>query len=327
MKVLIVHDRLDDEAGADALDVLSQVALVRGALDGLGHQSEVFVCDLDLEPLVVRLAEWQPEVVFNLVESLGGQERLIHLVPSLLEALDVPFTGSKAEAILASTNKARSKQTLAQACLPVPRGVRLSDLDRSEPGSGPFIVKSIWCHGSVGLDDGAVVDDPGRLREVLSRMEAITGGPCLAEAFLPGREFNVALLETADGLRVLPPAEIRFDRFPAGKPRLVGHAAKWDEGSFEYDNTPRSFDFEPQDEALLDRLGELATAAWRTLGTGGYARVDFRLDEAGDPVILELNVNPCLSADAGYAAALERAGIGVEEAVRSILDAALKRLE
>jgi D-alanine-D-alanine ligase len=112
-----------------------------------------------------------------------------------------------------------------------------------------------------------------------------------------------------------------FAGVPAGKPRIVGYDAKWVEDSFEYGSTPRRFDFPPQDEALLRRLEGLALAAWGTFAAGGYARVDFRLDADGAPHILELNANPCLSPEGGFAAAMTRAGIDYTAGIARILAA------
>jgi D-alanine-D-alanine ligase len=118
-------------------------------------------------------------------------------------------------------------------------------------------------------------------------------------------------------------AEIDFSAFPPGKPRIVGYEAKWREGSFEYDNTPRQFDFANVDRSLLSELGGLAVACWDLFGLRGYGRVDFRVDAEGRPWILEVNANPCLSPDAGYAAALARASIPFERAIQRILDDAV----
>ena len=125
------------------------------------------------------------------------------------------------------------------------------------------------------------------------------------------------------GPQVLPLAEIDFSAFPEGKLRIVDYRAKWDDQSFEFHNTPRRFDFAAADQPLLDRLGQLAAACWTSFGLNGYVRVDFRVDSASQPWILEINANPCLSPDAGYAAAVQRAGIGWDQAVERILAAAL----
>jgi D-alanine-D-alanine ligase len=130
------------------------------------------------------------------------------------------------------------------------------------------------------------------------------------------------LIAGRSGPRALPVAEIRFDAFPADKPRIVGYAAKWHSDSFEYQNTPRSFAVEPE---LDEQLRRLALECWALFRLEGYARVDFRVDERGSPWVLEVNANPCLSPDAGFAAALAEAGIGYEAAVATLIDDALER--
>jgi D-alanine-D-alanine ligase len=176
------------------------------------------------------------------------------------------------------------------------------------------------------LDEHSLVTvvDELDLRRRLQEFRGTQLRPCFAEQFIDGREFNISLLADADGCQVLPPAEIDFSAFPAGKPRLVGYRAKWDPTTFEFHNTPRRFDFPPPDGPLVLQIGELAGACWDLFGLGGYVRVDFRVDPDGRPWILEVNTNPCLSPDAGFAAALQRAGIGFDTAVARILNDALR---
>jgi len=159
---------------------------------------------------------------------------------------------------------------------------------------------------------------------LLARRERELGRPYFAEQYVEGREFNLSLLADAGGPQVLPPAEIDFSRFPAGKPRIVGYRAKWKADSPEYHATPRRFDFAAADRPLLDGLAELARSSWQRFGLRGYARVDFRVDHQGCPWILEINVNPCLSPDAGFAAALGRAGIPFSQAIARILHDTLR---
>ena len=122
---------------------------------------------------------------------------------------------------------------------------------------------------------------------------------------------------------ILPPGEMDFSTFPEGKPRIIGHRAKWHEDSFEYNNTPRSFHVQEHDRSLVEQLKRLALDCWQVFDLRGYVRVDFRVDRTGQPWILEVNANPCLSPDAGYAAALDEAGISYDEAVQRIVEAAV----
>ena len=158
------------------------------------------------------------------------------------------------------------------------------------------------------------------LRESAGRLRR----PCFAERYVEGREFNLSVLAGPEGPEVLPPAEIDFSAFPPGEPRIVGNRAKWDAGSFVFQNTPHLFEFPPSDQPLLERLSRLAREAWHLFRLGGYARVDFRVDEAGEPWILEINANPCLSPDAGFAAALIQASIPFPQAIARILEDALR---
>ena len=178
---------------------------------------------------------------------------------------------------------------------------------------------------SVGIDDSSVANAPRAAARLLEQRQA-GGGEWFAERFLAGREFNVSLLAHADragAAEVLPVAEIRFDAYPPAKPRIVGYAAKWQTDSFEYAHTPRSFAVNEEDPRLAGRLGEIALACWRAFGLAGYARVDCRLDAAGAVHVLEVNANPCLAPDAGFAAACAQAGIGLDGALLRIVDAAL----
>ena len=107
--------------------------------------------------------------------------------------------------------------------------------------------------------------------------------------------------------------------------RIVGHAAKCDQNSFEYHNTERIYNFPASDERLLRRISELAVECWQLFELSGYARVDFRVDSALQPWILEINTNPCTLPDAGFAAALEHAGVEYHDGIQTILDAAITR--
>jgi D-alanine-D-alanine ligase len=185
-----------------------------------------------------------------------------------------------------------------------------------------WIIKGVWEQGSRDMDDDAVLTGVGSMevREQLRQRAAASGRPCFAEQFIEGREFNIAVLAGPEGPEVLPAAEIDFSVFPPKKPRIVGHRAKWQADSFEYHHTPRRFDFDAADGPLLAELRCLAESCWTLFALRGWARVDFRVDAAGRPWILEINSDPCLSPDAGFAAALGQASISFDEAIRRILE-------
>ena len=165
-------------------------------------------------------------------------------------------------------------------------------------------------HGSLGLDAGSVVKGADAARAIKERALRWKTEH-FAEGYIEGREFNLALIERDGAVAVLPIAEIVFEGLAAGEPRIVGYDAKWTPDSAAYIGTPRRFGLEADAPELAARLSELARAAWTCFDLAGYARVDFRVDRDGAPFILEVNVNPCLSPDAGFAAAAAQAGLSL----------------
>lgn len=335
MKILVLHNAASEDAAVEERDVLVQRDAVANALRELGHVGECQSCTINLAELRTRLLTSPPDAVFNLVESLGGTDRLMPLAPLLLEALGVPFTGASVEAIKATTNKLASKHRLRDAGLPTPAWFEPESTTACQAGESITaairrgIVKAVWEHASFGIGDDCVVDWPSdaRIAGLVLARQAATGRPHFCEEFIEGREFNLSLLTAGPGAdpQVLPPAEIDFSNLPADKPRIVGYAAKWDPNAVEYHTTPRRFDYPAADRPLLDRLAEFAVRCWRLFDLRGYARVDFRVDREGRPWVLEINVNPCLAPDAGFAAALARAGIGFPQAIARILADAVGR--
>jgi D-alanine-D-alanine ligase len=336
MKVAVIHGEVAECAGRDEKDVLVEVEAVSNGLAALGYEPIIVPVSLNLEETTRTLAALHPAMVFNLVESLSGKGSLIHIVPALLDSLKIPYTGSCTAAIILTSNKVLAKRWLGAAGLPTPPWFTAAEIREELRVSGPWLVKSAWEHASIGLDEDSIIPEAnkGRLLAEMDARRDKLGGACLAEAFIDGREFNLSLLAGSTdpnhgpdsqqftrgkGPEVLPPAEIRFDAYPPEKVRVVGYRSKWEEGSFEFDHTPRSFEFPVTDAPLLAKLKELALRCWNLFDLRGYARVDFRIDREGQPWILEVNTNPCLSPDAGFRAATERAGLNFPEVLKRVI--------
>jgi D-alanine-D-alanine ligase len=323
-RVVIAHNPTDGDDDPSASDVLAQVEVVAAGLAALGVPHRI-----------VPVPEWRPwgvlaadpgTVVFNLMEAPPGRPEALLGAASALELLGLPFTGSASGALWVTTDKLATRAMLAAAGLPVAPGGRL---DPDRPGlldrvPGPWILKPACEDASLGMEGDPVCATPqaavARARELACRF---LGQAVVAETFLPGRELNVSLLADGEGnVEALPVAEIVYEGFPDGMSRVLGYEAKWREDSFAYIHTVRRF-LDPaesaEDAALIARAGELARDAWRIFGLRGYARVDLRLDAAGEPRILEVNANPCLAANGGFMAAAERAGLTVGDVVRRIL--------
>jgi D-alanine-D-alanine ligase len=317
-RIVLLHDVAAAAGRPDASDTLLEAQAIAAALTSMGYDTVTVPVSLDLGALERTLQTLAPLAVVNLVESLENRGRLVHVVPALLESLGIAFTGCSAHAVGATSHKIAAKRQLLAADIATP-----PELGSAAAGEeGPWIVKSVFEHASLGINDSSVVRGADAAARVMAARRAELGGDWFSERFVPGRELNVALIAAPDGPRVLPVAELRFEGFPPDKPAIVGYAAKWDSASFEYRHTVRSFAVEPD---LAARAARLARACWALFALDGYARVDFRVDDSGMPFVLEINANPCLSPDAGFAAALDAAGIGFAEALGWLIADALRR--
>ena len=312
----VIHGAAIDRP--DEQDTITTASAVAESLRRLGYESEIIALDPNLAVLP-RLAARRPLVAFNLVEALGGDGARAVLPLAAMDRSGLAYTGAGTAAYASSTSKLKAKVRLAAHAIPTPahwpRG-------KSVPAGRTVIVKSVDEHGSLGMDGGCVLPGEGAAAEIRAR-EARFGGRFFAEEFIAGREFNVALIETAFGVRVLPVQEIDLSGLPVDCPPIVDYAAKWDVSCETYYLTPRRFGLEREDPGLAQKLADIARAAWDAFGMSGYARVDFRVGGDGAPYVLEVNANPCLAPDAGFVATAAEAGLSYDDVVASIVSAAI----
>jgi len=206
---------------------------------------------------------------------------------------------------------------LSLAGLPTPDFI--NEFHNKLPKSGPWIVKSDTEHASVGMDSESVVKTSVDAKKKILEKQNDLGSKWFAECYIDGREFNLSLLVDLDGRpQVLPAAEILFVDYPESAPKIVDYATKWETESFGYKATFRRFDFDEDDKALLAQLEDLCYQCWDLFGLKGAARIDFRVDVFGNPWILEVNANPCLSSDAGFMAAAQKKEISLQNVIKRL---------
>lgn len=306
-KIAIAYGEIPPNSGPDEANMLALCADVAQVLSARGHQTSLLEVKLNLAETAKKISAEQPDVIFNLVDTIAGYSSLGHFAPQLFEHLKVPFTGGTTASIFLTTDKRLTKRWLEKHGIACPRDWK--------PGieQGRFMVKSLTEDGSVGIGPENCLPAGEAIAALITEKTAKHGGEWFAEEYIDGREFNVAVL---DG-HVLPMAEIVFENYPEGKPKIIDYASKWVPESFEYNHTPRRFHTATPE--LAAELEAMSLACWELFGLKGYARVDFRVDAEGKPYVLEVNVNPCLDRDAGFAAAAAEAGISYEDLVEVIV--------
>ena len=252
-------------------------------------------------------------LAWNLFETFDGKEELQHLGAELLESVWLAYTGSKFSALKRASDKRKVKELLCSAGLPTP-----PIFSKTSFTAGYWIVKPALLHGSVGITDASVVyaETPADLETVFP------GETFFAETYIDGDEYAVSLLDMGDGLKALAVAQMRFIDYPEGKPKILNYDSKWAEESADYKKSVRDFSV---DSELASELGKIAEAAASAIGLEGFARIDFRVDKATKPWIIDVNPNPGLGEDAGFIAATRHAGLSVEKALGLIIQAALHK--
>lgn len=325
-KIVILHSDVTPDAGEDELDCLRQADTIAEALLQLGYDPVLIPFVFDLTRTITALNSLCPEVVFNLVETVAGKGSLIYFAPALLDYLKIPYTGCSTEAMFLTSNKPLAKKIMHEAGIATPAWVTEAGIRSGSSSVDTYILKAAWEHASVGLDENCVVKLTGStdLLALINERKKKLAGSFFAEAYIDGREFNVALIAGKSGVEVLPTAEMLFQGYAPDKLKLLDYRAKWVEDSFEYNNTVRTMDFSDEDEEIIVDLQEIAKRCWKLFGLRGYARVDFRVDKNGNPWVLEINANPCLSLEAGFAAAVEKTALKYHEAIELIINDALK---
>ncbi|MFH1707772.1 MAG: GNAT family N-acetyltransferase [Planctomycetota bacterium] len=314
---------------ADA-GVLVEVAAIEAALKHGGAAVRT-VGVRRLDDIPVALNGGAEEIVFNLVEALEGELFDACLVPAVCEAMGRGCTGNGAVCQVAALDKWQTKHLLAAFGVTVPEGVVIpagTAVDPARFAGRAWIVKPLRSDASEGIDADALVPvgDHARVAIQAARVHAATGQPALVEAYIAGREINVTLIERKGSVELMPLAEIDFSGLPAGTPHILDYNSKWVVDSVTYRNTPLRIPV-GLDEPAAEAVRAAARRAWEALGCRDYARVDLRVDATGRPFALEVNPNPDVSPEAGFAAALHAGGVPFEAFVAQMVKNAGARLK
>lgn len=306
--------------------VLDEMEDIRTALDSLGFRTAIVNVSSDVYRLIDYLRTDAPDVIFNLVECIENDALQEMNVAALYDLLKIPYTGAGPLALGTALNKPRVKEILTYHGIRTPdyQVIRESDRIVLKEGMGfPLIVKPSHEDGSVGISDRSIVYNAADLRKQVRYIHAEFQQPALVEQYVDGRELNVAILGALTP-EVLPVSEIDFSGLPDAMHRIVSYEAKWMHGTAAYEGTrgvcPAKLT--ARQEAEIRRT---ALTCFHLIGCRDYARVDFRLTPEGVPYVLEVNPNPDISANAGFARSSRAAGYSFPETVGKIVTSALER--
>ncbi len=297
------------------------VEALEAAVRQLGHLSVRLGGPRDLLRAAAAGGPPPVDVAWNIAEAYGSRNREAW-APVLLEMLEIPALGSDALTLSLSLDKAWTHALVAAAGVPVPPHAVAGSGSlppEGRPAPYPLFVKPRWEGTAKGIHPGSRVEDRAALEREVARVEAVYRQPALVEAFLPGAEYTVTLVGHAPA-RALPVLQRALERRSGiGLHALERHAAA-SGGGFEH-VLPGVLD-----AALEARLGELALRAFDALACRDFARVDFRLDAAGEPCFLEINPLPTFAPDGSFGILAEWMGRPLPELLAEVLASGLRRI-
>jgi D-alanine-D-alanine ligase len=322
----------------DDLDSEKTINALVEAIRAGGHTCEFLEGN---HTLFETLPAYKPDICFNICEGHFGDAREAQ-VPSLLEMMSIPYTGSKVLTLALALDKPMTKRVIAFHDLPTPEFQTFERID--EPLSPdmifPLFVKPSREGTGMGVSRNSIVYNKDEMRNQISVIIEKYKQPALVERYIEGREVTVGFVgnligpvaqrlpddENARriqaGLHFLPPMEVDLTPF-SDSDTVYSNRLKVDLADELNYLCPA-----PITEEQKYDLNWYAAAVFRVIGALDVSRVDFRLDVHNDykPYILEINPLPGLSpiiSDLVIEAAGE--GIGHTELVNMILDTALKR--
>ena len=312
--------------GAEALEppVDPVIAQVQEALTAAGHETSSISVGNTIEPLITSLRSAAPDLVFNLTESFREKSALDSNLAALLNLLQLRYTGSSPSGLVLAGDKSLTKKLLSFHEIRTPQFATIYRGAADHVGDlrFPLIVKPPQEDASIGITEKSVVRDVSELLNKMDELQAAYQSAILVEEFIAGREFYVGVLGNQNA-RALPVIELDFRDHATNNPlRIASFDVKWSE---ERDHETASIFPEDVPEELSTRMQTIAVEAFHSLRLRDYARIDLRVNEAGEVFVIEVNPNCYLEKQSEFARAADRAGIPYEQLIPQIVELAAAR--
>lgn len=330
VSVFPIYNGKPEAHQSDVLDLSEssfskEISSIKKSLQEYFTDVKTMPVDLNIDKAISKINQYSPDVILNFIESVEGISTYEYCMAGLFELLGVEYTGNNALCLGNCLNKWRAKDILRANQIDTPQACVIKSFSEIESSNYelnfPVILKLLTEDASIGISEYSVVNNIDELKLHSNFLFKTYNQAIIAEEFIDGRELNVAIL----GNQPLPISEILFDGLPDGLPKIVTYDGKWVANSVYFENT------KPKCPANLDtktkrRVEEAAIKSYAALGCRDYARVDIRLSSNGIPFVIEVNPNPDISSDSGFARAASAVGISHSELLYRITKFAVGRL-
>lgn len=294
---------------------------VTAALKTLGYPYDVLGVFSDTDIITRKIREFEPSVLFNLVERFNGMASHDCDIASFFKLLDIPFTGCGPIGLTLCKNKGLSKQILGYHHIRVPA---FSILHKKNPVYRPqwlpfpIFIKPLREEASMGIAQASFVENEEQFRERVRFIHESLDEDAIVEEYIEGRELYVSVLGNRH-LRVLPVRELKFTRVADEEPKFASYKAKWDEAYRNKRGIKNQFSG-PLPNGTFGKIEKMCKKIYRLLSIRGYARLDLRLTPKGEVVFIEANPNPILSKWEDFAESAAKAGLSYPALIQKIIN-------
>ena len=306
-------------------DLKTEVDVI-AALRNLEHDVKVLGILDELVPIRETVEDWEPDIVFNLLEEFGGEAVYDQNVVAYLELLRVPYTGCSPRGMIIARDKALSKKLLAYHRIRCPRfkvARKGRSVQRPKALEFPIIVKSLNEEASRGISRASIVEDEDALKARVAFVHERIRTDAILEQFIPGRELYVGILGN-QRLTALPPRELMLLKRETDETLIaterMKHSIRYQEKYGVEVASPK-----PLPAGVAEQLTRRSKRIYKILELEGYGRIDYRMDVQGKLYFLEANPNPEIARFEEFASAADAAGLSYEQLIQRILNLGLAR--
>jgi lysine 2,3-aminomutase len=306
-------------------DEINVPMAIQKALQKKGYIAELVEAN---EEFFEKMKTGNYDFVFNMAEGLNAGARESQ-VPAILDMLGIPYTGSGVLTQAITLDKTKTKEILIYHGVPTPSYQLFNHWEEkiSSDLVFPLIVKPNAEGSSKGIRNNSLVNNEKELKKMVKYVISTYKQAALAEEYLDGREFTVAVIGNSPP-RVLPIVEITFDYLPAGVNKFDSYEVKW-----YWDNPTNPVDPivcpAKVDEELRKKIEEVALRTYKVLGIVDLCRMDMRLDKEGIPHVIDVNALPGMMPDplenSRFPKACYTAGMNYDKIINTVLNEAMKR--
>ncbi|MCA9503657.1 MAG: D-alanine--D-alanine ligase [Myxococcota bacterium] len=296
------------------------------ALGKLGHETRTLGVRDSIRAIRDAVRDWDPDIVFNLLDEFQGEAIYDQHVVAFLELLRVPYTGNNPRGLVLARDKALSKKVATYHRIPVPRFFTVRTgrrVKRPKQLGFPLIVKSLVEEASMGISKASIVRDDAALEARVRFVHQRLGTDAIVEEFISGRELYVGVLGN-DRLMALPPRELVVGNLEPGDELIATESLKHNVAYQEKHNV-RIKRATSLPDGVLAELERYSKRIYRMLSLEGYARIDYRLSHEGRLYFLEANPNPELANYEELAESAKQVGLSYEALIQRILNMGLRR--